>query len=198
MIRSWGGGLAAMLSAAALAACAPLAPPTDTGAAIQAGTGAVEVRQNLSGRYIALIGPKAQHDPPYLGAPGTNFFCLRSFVDRQTGVSADQLYVVASYDALRDWTAAHDGTGQPLRFVPISRYQIICDRNGACSYAEEFAAILPTNELSKNTGGFSVTFTDRTGNAQKITVSGGQVQTQLAALSAQQRNRAPAATAATP
>jgi hypothetical protein len=196
-MSGWWGGLAAMLCAAALAACAPLAPPTGTAAATQAGTGAVEVRQNVSGRYIALIGPKAQHDAPYLGAPGTNFFCLRSFVDRQTGVSTDQLYVAASYDALRDWTAARDGAGQTLKFVPISRYQIVCAGNGACSYAEEFAAILPKNELSENTGGFSVTFTDRAGNAQKITVSGGQVQTQLAALSAQQGNHAPAAAAVT-
>jgi hypothetical protein len=189
----WRGGLAAVVCAAALGACAPLAPAP--GAATNAGGSAVTVRQNLSGRYIALIGPKAQHDPPYLGAPGTNFFCLRSFVDRQTGATSHQLYVAASYDALRDWNAAHDSAGRALEFVPISRYKITCDRSEACSYAEEFAAILPENELSGNTGGFSVTFTDRADNAQRIAVSGGQVEAQLAALSAQQKNRAAAAAA---
>jgi hypothetical protein len=187
------GGLAlTMMFAAALGACAPLAPsPGDT-----AGAAAVAVRENLSGRYIALIGPKAQHDPPYLGAPGTNFFCLRSFVDRQTGAAAHQLYVAASYDALRDWDAAHDGVGQALELVPVSRYKIACDSRGECSYAEEFAAILPENELRANTGGFSVSFTDRAGDAQKITVSGGQAEAQLAAVARQQQSRAAAAAAA--
>ncbi len=33
--------------------------------------------------------------------PGTNFYCLRSFVDRKTGETADQLYVSDSYDGHR-------------------------------------------------------------------------------------------------
>ncbi len=189
-------GLAAMLCAAMLGACAPITPPAATATA--AGGAAVEVREHLSGRYIALIGPKAQHDPPYLGAPDTNFFCLRSFVDRQTGATAHQLYVAASYDMLRDWSAAHDGAGHALEFIPISRLKIACDSTGNCSYAEEFAAELPESELSGNTGGFPVTFTDRAGDAQTIAVSSSQVEAQLAAVARQQNHRAapPAASAA--
>lgn len=188
-------GLAAMLCAVTLAACAPITPPP---AATATGGAAVEVREHLSGRYIALIGPKAQHDPPYLGAPDTNFFCLRSFVDRQTGATAHQLYVAASYDRLRDWNTAHDGGGHSLEFIPISRLKIACDGTGNCSYAEEFAAELPESELSANTGGFPVTFADRTGDAQTIAVSSSQVEAQLAAVARQQDHRAapPAASAA--
>lgn len=71
-----------------LAACAPVAPSVDTGPANSTGAAGVAVREHLSGRYIALIGPKAQHDPLYLDMPETNFFCLRSFIDRQTGKTA--------------------------------------------------------------------------------------------------------------
>jgi hypothetical protein len=83
-----------------------------------------------------------------------------------------------------------------LKFVPISRYQIACVGKGDCSYAEEFAAALPENELSENRQGFSVTFTDRAGDTQTISVSGDQVAAQLAALARQQQSREPAPAAA--
>jgi hypothetical protein len=174
-------GRAVALFGTVLAACAPTTPPTGTGGAA-ANRSTVAVREHVSGRYLALIGPKAQHDPPYLDTPETNFFCLRSFVDQQTGASAHQLYVAASYDAKRDWDAAHDGAGQTLKFIPISRYKIACDGKDNCSYAEEFAAILPESELRQDPGGLAVTFTDRAGDAQTIAVSADQIAAQLAAL----------------
>jgi hypothetical protein len=170
-----------------LAACAPVAPSVDTGAANSTGAAGVTVREHLSGRYIALIGPKAQHDPPYLDTPETNFFCLRSFIDSQTGETADQLYVVASYDSKRDWDAAHDGSGQGLKFIPISRYKIACQEEDNCSYAEEFAAAIPESDLRQNPQGLSVTFTDRAGNAQTINISAEQIAAQLAALAEHQK-----------
>jgi len=180
---------AAALLAAALAACAPTTPPPVAGVD-KAPDAPVAVREHLSGRYLALIGPKAQHDPPYLDTPQTNFFCLRSFVDRQTGESAHQLYVAASYDDKRDWDAAHDSVGQGLKFVSISRYPIACDGNANCSYAEEFAATIPESELRQNPKGFSVTFTDRAGDAQTVAVSADQIAAQLAALAERQKNGA--------
>jgi hypothetical protein len=171
-----------------LAACAPAAPSVNTGPANSAGAaGSVAVREHLSGRYIALIGPKAQHDPPYLDTPETNFFCLRSFIDRQTGETADQLYVVASYDSKRDWDAAHDGSGQGLKFIPISRYKIVCQEEDNCSYAEEFAAAIPESDLRQNPKGLSVTFTDRAGDAQTINISAEQIAAQLTALAEHQK-----------
>jgi hypothetical protein len=179
-----GPAVAAALLGVALAGCA--APPAhgpDT--AGSAGSGAVSVREHLSGRWLALIGPKAQLAPPYLGIPGTNFYCLRSFIDRQNGESADQIYVAASYDSKRDWEAAHDGAGRELQFVPISRQPIVCNGKEDCSYAEEFAANLPAGELRANPEGLAVTFTDQAGSGTTITVSKDQIAAQLAALASQ-------------
>jgi hypothetical protein len=168
-----------------------MTPPAITAGDKAAGA-SVAVREHLSGRYIALIGPKAQHDPPYLDMPETNFFCLRSFIDRQTGASAHQLYVVASYDAKRDWDAAHDGAGQALTFIPISRYKIACVGDDNCSYAEEFAARMSESELRQSPGGLSVTFTDRAGDTETITLSADQIAAQLAALTEHEKHGFPA------
>src|SRR5271169_5085725 len=110
-------GILPLIFGAALSACsqfaAPGAPPSAGGKAP-----VVQVREHLSGRFIALVGPKAQHSPPFLGTPGTNFYCLRSFVDRKTGETADQLYVSDSYDgAERNWDAARDNAGRPQVFI---------------------------------------------------------------------------------
>ena len=134
------GSIVAALFGAALCACAPMTPPADSGPAKGADTGAVAVREHVSGRYLALIGPKAQHDPLYLGMPETNYFCLRSFIDRQSGESAHQLYVAASYDAKHDWDAAHDGSGQELKFISISRAEITCTGNASTAVGNAMAA----------------------------------------------------------
>jgi hypothetical protein len=182
-------GILSAVFAGALSACSGLTPPgslsTPAGALPSAAKApAVEVREHLSGRFIALIGPKVQHAPAYLDIAGTNFYCLRSFIDRKTGESADQLYVADSYDgAKRDWIGAHDGAGQSLLFIPISRHQISCE--GGCSYADEFAANIPESELRTNPKGLAVTFTDRAGDQKTITVSADQIAEQLAALDAQ-------------
>jgi hypothetical protein len=145
----------------------------------------VQVREHLSGRFIALVGPKAQHAPPFLGTPDTNFYCLRSFVDRKTGETADQLYVSDSYDgAERNWEAARDNAGRPQVFIAISREEITC--NGGCSYAEEFAANIPESELRASPGGLSITFTDHSGDEKTINLSAEQIAAQIAALDAQQ------------
>src|SRR5579871_2458707 len=143
--------------------------------------------QDISGHFIALIGPKRQDDPPYLGTPYTNFSCLRSFIDRRTGETAQQLYVAASYDRNHDWTAAYDSRGRSLKFLPISRFPIACQGKADCSYAEEFAAKLPQNELEENPQGFSVTFVAKNGDKQTVAVSSSQVAAQLTALTAYRR-----------
>lgn len=181
-------GLAVLALTAPAMACAPLTPPNAPAAAKPLASAIV--REDLSGRFIALIGPKAQHDPPYLGTPQTNFFCLRSFIDRRTGETAHQLYVAASYDGKRDWDAAHDGAGQPLVFIPISRQEIVCGSKNNCSYAEEFAAKIAESELRASPRGLSVVFTDTAGDSQLIQISAEQIAAQLAALKAH-RNEAP-------
>ncbi len=80
-------------------------------------------REDSSQRFIGVIGPKAQHAPPFLGSTRRpNFYCLRSFVDRRTGEMLHQLYVTDSYFGVRArWNAARDSAGHSLRFVAIGR-----------------------------------------------------------------------------
>jgi hypothetical protein len=175
----------------ALGACSPFAPlgspssPAGTSPGGRSNAAEVEVREHFSGRFIALIGPKAQHAAPYLGTPGTNFYCLRSFIDRKTGQTADQLYVSDSYEGSeRNWDAARNTAGRTLAFIPISHDEITC--SGGCSYAEEFAANIPESELRANPMGLAVTFIDHAGDEKTITLSASQIAAQLAAVDAQQ------------
>jgi len=148
-------------------------------------------------RFIGVIGTKAQHSPPFLGVPETNFYCLRSFVDRQTGETLHQLYVSDSYSGPeRRWSAARDATGHPLRFLEISRHQITCD--GGCSYVEEFAANIPESDLRANPAGLPVTFSARSGEEKTIVVSSGQITAQLATVEARRNPAHPAAALAAP
>ncbi len=173
----------------ALNACSQLAPPGSATAPAagspqtRSGGTVVDAREHVSGQFVALIGPKAQHAPPYLDTAGTNFYCLRSLIDRTNGETIDQLYVSDSYDgAERNWSGAHDGAGQSLRFIPISRHKIGCD--DTCSYLEEFAADIPETELRTNRQGFSVTFVDHAGDQKTIKLSAEQISAQLTALDA--------------
>ena len=70
------------------------ASPAPTADAVQPAPAAVS---GAVARFIGFVGPRVQHDPPFLGVPYTNFYCLRSFLDRQTGETAHQLYVADSY-----------------------------------------------------------------------------------------------------
>ncbi len=189
-------GIVPLVFGAALGACSQFAAP---GSSPSAGgkVPLVEVREHLSGRFIALIGRKAQHAPPYLGTPGTNFYCLRSFVDRKTGETADQLYVSDSYDGTeRNWDAARDATGQALVFIPVRRDKIVCD--GGCSYAEEFAANIPESTLRASPMGLSVIFTDHAGDEKTINLSANQIAAQIAAVDAQRNGVSSPAAAAEP
>jgi hypothetical protein len=192
MTRHPRSACAAALLGAQLAGCA--ATVTTQSGLNPKGENGIAVREDLSGRFVALIGPRKQDHPPFLDVPRTNFSCLRTLIDRKTGEVAQQLYVTASYDGNHDWDAAHDSAGRPLVFLPISRFQIACTGKDKCSYAEEFAAKFPESELTENAGGFSVTFSDHAGQMQTIAVSAAQVAAQQAAL-AQYRHTLAAAAA---
>jgi hypothetical protein len=172
--------LAALLGAA-LTACAQ-APPAEAPAKPSAGAVA-PARGDIPSRFVGLIGTRAQHAPPFLGVPETNFYCLRSFLDRQTGETRHQLYVSDSYSGPeRRWDAAREGGGRSLRFLEITRHQITCD--GGCSYTEEFAADIPESELRANPKGLKVTFSAQSGTEKTIPISGSQITAQLAGVDA--------------
>ena len=81
------GRVVAALLALVVAACAAPAPP-ETSA-----PGGAPAAEDQSPRFIGVIGAKGQHAPPFLGVSETNYYRLRSFVDRRTGETLHQLYV---------------------------------------------------------------------------------------------------------
>ena len=185
-------GCLAVFLGIALTSCAHLAPEQPT-----VGVLVTEAREDSSHRFILFIGLKGQHAPPFLGIPETNFYCLRSFVDRRTGETAHQLYVADSYfGAERGWNAARDSTGAPLPFVAIGLDEINCD--GGCSYVEEFAANLPESALRASPAGLAVTFSSRSGAEKTIFVPGDHITAQLAAVDARRTPAQPAAATAQP
>jgi len=185
-------GFLAVSLGVALAACAQLEPRQPT-----ADAPLVQVRGDSLPRFVTFVGPKAQHAPPFLGIPETNFYCLRSFVDRRTGETAHQLYVSDSYiGSERGWNAAQVGAGAPLPFVPIGRDEISCD--AGCSYVEEFAANLPESTLRASPDGLTVTFMSRSGDKKTIVVPGERISAQLAAVDARRTLAQPAAVGAQP
>jgi hypothetical protein len=151
-------------------------------------------------RFIGVIGAKEQHAPPFLGVGDTNYYRLRSFVDRRTGEILHQVYVSDSYSgAERHWNAAHDGIGRPLRFFSISENEITCAAGAAgCSYVEEFAATLPESELRAGPRGLVVIFTSASGAEKRITISGPQITAQLAAVEAKRSPSQPASAIGAP
>ena len=190
-----GFGILAASLGLALAACAQPRPPE---APAQPSASAVTpTREDIPSRFVGLIGTRARHSPPFLGVPETNFYCLRSFLDRQTGETRHQLYVADSYSGPeRHWDAARDGGGRSLRFLEITRHEITCD--GGCSYTEEFAADIPESELRANPQGLKVTFSAQTGTEKTIAVSGGQITAQLAAVDAVHNSAPPYAAPLSP
>ena len=186
------GRFLAIVLGMALTSCAQLALRQR-----ESGVLVTEAREDSSHRFISFIGPKAQHAPPFLDIPETNFYCLRSFVDRRTGETAHQLYVTDSYfGAERGWSAARDSTGATLPFVAIGHDEISCD--AGCSYVEEFAANLPESVLRTSPDGLAVTFSARSGDKKIIVVAGDRITAQLAAIDATRSLVQPAATGGQP
>lgn len=153
---------------------------------------AITVTHERGGRFLTFVGPKVQHDPPFLGVPGTNISVLRSFLDTQTGEVSNQLYVEDSYTGPeRNWDGARDAAGADLRFIPIGKDEITCS-GGSCSYAEEFAAALPEPLLRANVNGLTVYFYAKSGAKKAVQISGPRVAEQLAALDSARAGLKPA------
>jgi hypothetical protein len=172
-----GRGCAGALMLLALGACAPRAPP------LLSPVPGVAVRRTALSRYVEIVGPERQHAPPFLGVPGTNFFVLRSWLDRRTGRATTQLYVSDSYRGpQRIWDAAYDPAGRALPFTAIDRERISC--RGGCSWTEDFAAGIPERELDAAPGGLAVAFVARSGFRKTIIVTARQIRLQRAAVAA--------------
>jgi hypothetical protein len=187
------GSCLALLLSATLCACAQ---STATQGPSQPGAAAAREGESSVPRFIGVVGTKTQHAPPFLGVPDTNFYCLRSFIDRRTGETQHQLYVSDSYSGTeRQWSAAQDGKGQSLRFIAIGKNEITCD--GGCAYLEEFAAVIPESELRDSPRGLTVIFTSRSGAEKRISLSDSQIAAQLSTVG-RGRNAAEPITALAP
>jgi hypothetical protein len=197
-MTTWHAALSLLL-VAALTGCGTTAGTPSGGTALGGREPtAVAVSTDQSGRFVKLTGPRRQHAEPFLGVPGTNFFELRTVIDRQSGETMQQLYVADSYaGAPRDWNTARDARGSTLRFIPISRNEISCER--ACSYFEEFAAVIPEAEL-RNAGGSDVIviFAARSGAEKTIRLPGELVRAQITAFDRVQSGLATAGAAPPP
>jgi len=188
------GLLSLLVAALALSGCGGHVPFISSASQPQADN-SIAVTREHDGRFLAFVGPKAQHDPPFLGVGGTNIDCLRSWLDTRTGEVANQIYVEDSYAGPeRTWNAAQDSAGQSLRFIAIGKDEITCE-GGSCSYAEEFAASLPEAAMRASTGDLSVTFVAKSGERMLIRVPAEQVANQLAAIDSARKGLAPAAAA---
>ena len=174
--------LSLLLLVAGLGGCVVMPPTTSLAPGVTA-------REDLSHRYVAIIGPKLRRAPPFLGVDSTNYEVLRSWLDRTTGKAHHQLYVSDSYAGeRRGWDAAHDDTGAALPFVAISHDQITCDPG--CSWQEDFAANIADAQLREATNGLAVIFTARSGAETRIELSQTQIAAQLAAIDAERRRLA--------
>lgn len=175
----------AALLGLALSACAANVPPPAAAGAGQP-TPTVVVREDLSPRYIEFIGPKILFAKPFLGVPDTNYFALRSWLDKETGVVAHQLYVTESYiGPRRKWASARDDKGNALEVVPIGSEEIACNAN--CSYADEFAASIPDTLLRGSLGGLAVTFVAQSGSERTIAVPAASIRVEIATVDAWRR-----------
>lgn len=184
MRAAWSAGALAL----ALAGCARPAAQV----AAPAPAPGVAVRATALPRYVEIVGPKAQHAPPFLGVPNTNFFALRSWLDRRSGRAATQLYVSDSYQGPQQvWEAAYGPDGGRLPFTAIRRDKITC-REG-CSWTEDFAAEIPAGALAAAADrGFAVIFAARSGARETITVTPRQIGLQRAGIAAARRLTSPA------
>ncbi|HEV2301073.1 MAG TPA: hypothetical protein VGR91_05830 [Stellaceae bacterium] len=185
--------LVAALAGLAVSACA-VKPQSPT--AEKAATPVVVVREDVSARYIEFIGPKILYAEPFLGVPDTNYFALRSWLDKRTGVVTHQLYVSESYvGARRTWQSARDGKGDPLPIAAIGNHKIAC--RPSCSYTDDFAATLPDALLRGSPGGLAVTFVAQGGSLKTIAVPAEVVQVELATIDTWRRRLEPVKTAST-
>jgi hypothetical protein len=188
--------LAAALLGLAVSACAANAPTSAPAASGAPKTLTIVVRGDLSPRYIEFIGPKTLFAKPFLDVPDTNYFALRSWLDKKTGDVAHQLYVSESYaGARRTWLGAHAGKGDALTVVAISSHEIACQPS--CSYTDDFAASLSDALLRKSLGGLAVTFTAKGGSEKTIAVPAAVVKAELETVDAWRRGLEQVKTAST-
>ena len=114
----------------------------------------------------------------YIGDDLKGAFFLRSFINKKTKDVTHQLYIYCNYRwDWRFYNSAYLSGGKALEFTEISR-DVSCT-NGICTYYEHFGVDISDEFLRKNTEGFSVKISAKSGDNAVINVKSNQVIEQL-------------------
>ena len=114
----------------------------------------------------------------YIGDDLKGAFFLRSFINKKTKDVTHQLYIYCTYHwNWRFYNSAHLSGGKALEFTEIRRDFNCTD--GICTYYEHFGADISDEFLRKNTEGFSVKISAKSGDNAVINVKSNQVIEQL-------------------
>ena len=114
----------------------------------------------------------------YIGDDLKGAFFLRSFINKKTKDVTHQLYIYCTYHwNWRFYNSAHLSGGKALEFTEIRRDFNCTD--GICTYYEHFGAYISDEFLRKNTEGFSVKISAKSGDNAVINVKSNQVIEQL-------------------
>jgi hypothetical protein len=128
-----------------------------------------------SARFLGI----EEHYPGY----ETNYYFLRSFLNKTSGKVTHQLYVSNFYDgSWVIWTNANGEDAQPLEFSSLSREVLSCASSPGCLYTEDFVAVIPDTTLKTHQDGYSVKFYAKTGKEMVITLTPNQIAQQLKAI----------------
>lgn len=185
---------AVAVSAGLLASCAPGAGTvTQSGYAAPSPTRATRQTVNVENsefeQRATFVGIEQIYGsglPPEL--PDKYF--IRSWVDKRTGATEHQIYVMNSYVGdWRFWNLASNDRAQPLRLVSIDRTVIFCGGYGGCSHSETVGIMLSDADLrAARATGYRMQLRSRTGLTQVIQVTPAQIQAQMDAIDAFRRS----------
>lgn len=126
---------------------------------------------------VTIVGASRMENP--FGGTGKTWM-LRSFIDKQTHVETDELYVSLIYSgSWRFYEMATDDHAQVLKIQVLGRDVLDCNGAG-CIYREVIGVQLPPEYLAHRAAGFPIKVDSRANEAQIITVGSDQIAKQLA------------------
>jgi hypothetical protein len=106
---------------------------------------------------------------------------LRTFIDRKSGVTSHQVYVIDEYWAQtrRGWFQANDEQALPLELMEIAADVASCGGSGRCEYREEVAVTVSDSALRAFPNGYGIKLYARDGSQLVVTTTADQIRLQL-------------------
>lgn len=141
--------------------------------------GPANIQNDQFSKSFEIKGP-VEYENPLVGI--SKMWFLRSWVDKTTGAATTQLYLSISY--MGSWNffvRASDIKTNPLEVVKISSNVNSCQ--AICSYSETIGVTLDPAVLSKfQEQGYPIKIYGKSGESFVVTVTSGQIKSQLDAL----------------